>query len=102
MNIPNLGSTAEEIIEAAIKYPRAGYPLYFHTVGNGSYFYSEKNNLFYKKDSPLTSEIMRETFEGEELTRWIELGEVSIIVESPSEHGPNWELHRATGLKLNK
>lgn len=105
MIIPSLGSTASEVLAAALNYNTAGYILKFKTVFDGVWHFDSLLGKFVKiKWSgrvPLTERIESDSFDSWLLAR-ISKGEVGIYVESHG-YAPRYskEIHRATGREIS-
>lgn len=92
-NIPKLGETATQVLNAAIAYPTSGYMLKFNVVCEGEWQFNRQSNNFEKcgkvRGLPIIERIEPATFEA-----WL-LGQIcqGFVTIGCGDSRNWWELH---------
>lgn len=97
--IPILAETATAVLDAALKYPAAGFQIIFNVIGEGQYFENigRFTKIEWRGNIPLNGETQSVQWILEQIRR----GFVTISVQSSGKN-PHYyrEIHRARGVEI--
>ena len=100
-NIPSLGQTVQEIIDAVLKLDKQGVRVFFHEIGDKEIFIG-KNCKLYEQEYAGNTPLVGEKIEWNHVMNRLASGCMGVYLRYNSKTVPDKELHRARGVEIER